>query len=99
MDIETLALKLQETMDRSLRNEGRIKKIEQEQSDLRELTKTVAVMAEKVSTIDGSVRELSHKIDTIEAKPAKRWEAIVEKAVLVVVGALVSFLLTKVGMG
>ena len=31
MDNETIALKLQETTDRSLRNEGRIKKLEGEQ--------------------------------------------------------------------
>ena len=37
MEIETLAIKLQEVADRSVRNEGRIKKLESESQTLHEL--------------------------------------------------------------
>lgn len=47
MDNETIALKLHETTDRSLRNEGRIKKLEGEHEVLHELATSMAVMAEK----------------------------------------------------
>lgn len=37
MDLEQVALKLQETTDRSVRNEGRIKKLESEHEVLHQL--------------------------------------------------------------
>ena len=46
MENEQLAIKLQETTDRSVRNEGRIKKLEQEHATLQQLATSVAVMAE-----------------------------------------------------
>ena len=43
MDMEQLAVKLQETTDRSTRNEGRIKKLEAENDVLHELATSVYV--------------------------------------------------------
>ena len=54
MDIENVALKLQETTDRSIRNEGRIKKLEGENAVLHQLATSVAVMAEQMKTISPS---------------------------------------------
>ena len=51
MNVEELALKQQQTEDRSLRNEGRIKKLEAEQKALSDLATSVAVMAEQMKSM------------------------------------------------
>ena len=38
-------------------------------------------------------------MDALERKPAKRWDAVVEKIVLAVAAAMVSFWLARLGMG
>ena len=98
MDNEQLALKLQETTDRSIRNEGRIKKLEDENNVLHELATSVAVMAEQMKTLNKSVSTLADEVEDIKEKPAKRWDSLVEKIIWAVVGAAVACLLTQIGL-
>jgi hypothetical protein len=98
MEIETVALKLQETTDRSIRNEGRIKKLESENSVLHELATSVAVMAEQMKTMNGNVTTLANDVEDLKGKPGKRWEDIVSKVIWAVLAALIAFLLGKFGL-
>ncbi|MBQ8263978.1 MAG: hypothetical protein IJY96_04280 [Oscillospiraceae bacterium] len=98
MDNEQLAIKLQETTDRSLRNEGRIKKLEGESETLRDLATSVAVMAEQLKQITSAVGNLNTKVDVIEARPAKKWEAVTAAAITAIVAALVGFVLGRLGL-
>ena len=95
---EEIALRLQETTDRSVRNEGRIKKLEGEHEVLHQLATSVAVMAQQMENMNGSVEALSGKVDTLESKPGKRWDAIVDKAVWAVLAAVIAFLLGRIGL-
>lgn len=94
MDIEQIDLKLQETTDRSERNEGRIKKLENEHEVLHQLATSVAVMAEKMDTMNKSVDSLASKVDEMESKPAKRWDSIVDKLIWLVAGAFAAWFLS-----
>lgn len=98
MDIESVALKLQEVADRSERNEGRIIKLEKEHKALQDLATAVAVMAEQIKAMNGSVNVLTSKVDKLEEKPAKRWDGLVDKIILSVAAGIVGFLLSKIGV-
>ena len=98
MDIEQVALKLQETTDRSLRNEGRIKKLEEENSVLHQLATSVAVMAEQMKTLNKSVNTLADEVEDMKEKPAKRWDSLVDKIIWAVAGAVLAFILAKIGL-
>lgn len=98
MDIENVALKLQETTDRSLRNEGRIKKLEGENAVLHELATSVAVMAEQMRTMNNSVSTLTTEVEELKDKPAKRWDNLVGQIIGIVVAALFGFLVAKFGL-
>lgn len=98
MDNEQYVIKLQETIDRSLRNEGRIKKLETEHEVLHELATSVAVMAQRMETMNQNVTTLTAKVDEIENKPAKRFDDIVDKVLWAVLGAVVAFVLRGVGL-
>ena len=41
---------------------------------------------------------LTAKVEALEAKPGKRWESVVEKAVWAVCAAVIAFLLGRVGL-
>lgn len=98
MNIEDLALKQQQTEDRSLRNEGRIKKLEEENGVLHQLATSVAVMAEQLKSMNKSVSTLTSEVEEMKEKPAKRWDALVEKILWGVVGAVLAFFLAKIGL-
>ena len=98
LDNEQYVIKLQETTDRSLRNEGRIKKLETEHEVLHELATSVAVMAQRMETMNQNVTTLTNKVEEIEKKPAKRFDDIVDKIMWAVLGAFVAFLLKGIGL-
>ena len=98
MENEQYVIKLQETIDRSLRNEGRIKKLETEHEVLHELATSVAVMAQRMETMNQNVTTLTAKVDEIENKPAKRMDDIVDKMIWAVLGAFVAFILNGIGL-
>lgn len=80
--------------DRSLRNEGRIKKLEAEQADLRDLTTSVAVLAKQMESMTKSMDSMVDKVGALEAKPAKRWDGLMDKLLFLVAGAFIAWLLT-----
>ena len=97
MTMEEIAIKLQEVVDKTLRNEGRIEKIEKEHETLHQLATSVAIMAEQMKTMNKSVNTLTAKVGELEGKPAKRWESVVEKILLVIVGAAATYVATQIG--
>ena len=98
MNIEDVALKLQETTDRSFRNEGRIKKLESENMVLHQLATSVAVMAEQLKSMNQSVSTLTGEVEEMKEKPGKRWEGLVDKIIWAVAAALIGFALAKIGL-
>jgi SMC interacting uncharacterized protein involved in chromosome segregation len=98
MNIEEVALKLQETTDRSLRNEGRIKKLEGESDVLHKLATSVAVMAEQMKTMNASVSTLTREVEDLREKPGKRWNGLVDKILWAVAAAILAFFLGKFGL-
>ena len=54
---------------------------------------------EAMLDIKSDVAKLDQKVETLEKKPEKRWESVVEKIILTIVGAIVGYLLVKVGLG
>lgn len=94
MDLETLAIAHQKTEDRSIRNEGRIRKLEESHEALRSLATSVAVMAEKQDTMNSNVEKLTEKVASIESKPAERWEKLIATLIGVVAGGFFGWLLS-----
>lgn len=53
---------------------------------------------EKLGDIKADQKTILAKVEALEAKPAKRWEGLVEKAVWAVCAAVIAFLLGRVGL-
>lgn len=98
MDTEQIALKLQETTDRSLRNEGRIEKLEDENGTLHYLATSVAVMAEQMKQMNKSVATLTTEVEEMKEKPGKRWDALIDKILWGVAGAILAYFLAQIGL-
>ncbi len=88
---------LVECEQRSKSNTKRLDKLEANYEALSKLTTSVEVMATKLDAMNNNLKEVSEKVDEQAAKPAKRWETIVEKILLVVVSAVVVYALAKIG--
>ena len=89
---ENLAVALQEVKDRSLRNEGRIKKLEENQQALNDLALSVRELATDQDNMKNDITEIKTDVKVLTAKPAKRWDGIVDKVLYATIGAFVTWL-------
>lgn len=99
MTQEEMAVRLVETEARSKSNTHRLDKIEKEFEALNKLATAMEVMAneqkhiaETITTMEDNLDTLEKAVKTIEEKPAKRWDGMVEKFIYGIVGALAAAL-------
>lgn len=97
MDIE-IEHRLTEVEQRSKSNTHRLTELEKRQDDLDELVSVVKVLAVREEQVESDVKEIKNDVKSLTNKPAQRWDSLVDKIVWAVVGAVVAFLLAKVGL-
>lgn len=98
MTLEELSLNWRQTEDRSLRNEGRIKKLETDQKALMELTASVRELAADQANMKKDIGEIKDDVQALTDKPAKRWDNLVDKIVWAIAAAVVAYLLAGAGL-
>lgn len=76
----------------------RIEAMENRQKDMEDLISSVAVLAQRMGTVENNVSEIRGNVRTLMEKPGKRWDSVIEKTLLVVVGAVVAWLLAQAGI-
>lgn len=83
--------------DRSKSNTKRLDEVERKQDNLEELVTTVKVLAIREETVESDVKEIKSDVKSLKDIPAKRWNSIVEKFLLVAAGAIGSYIMGKFG--
>ena len=73
-------------------NRHRIDDMEKRQDNLDELVASVAVFAKEQEHIQADVKEIKADVKALTDKPAKRWESLVDKLLLVAAGASLGWL-------
>lgn len=99
MDTIEVERRLSRVEDRARSNQHRLNKVEKAQEDIGELVRSVATIAQKQADMDGDIKEIKADVKQQAEKPGRRWESVVEKALLTAVAALVGWCLLKLGIG
>lgn len=98
MSEQDIAVKLAEVDQRSRSNTHRLEQVEKKLEDNEQLLTNVALIAQKQNTLESDVQEIKTDVKMLTAKPGKRWESVVEKIILAIVAAGVTYLLAYVGL-
>jgi hypothetical protein len=96
---ESIIKDLADVQQRTHSNTRRIEVLEQGQADLRQLVTSVALIAQKQEQMEHGIDEIRGDVRTLLQKPARRWESIVEIVFKVVLTALITTALIKLGIG
>ena len=62
------------------------------------LETATAVQETKLDTILKKLDDINDKVEALEAKPARRWESMVEKAIWAVCAAVIAWFLARMGL-
>lgn len=84
---------LLETMQRCKSNSHRLDVLEQNYQLLHQMASNLEVLANEQGHISKKVEEIDDKVQRIEAKPGKRWNAMVNAILTGAVGVLVGALI------
>lgn len=105
MTQEEIIRTLAETESRSKSNTHRLDAVEKDQKAISQLASSVAVMANEqahmrgdIATTATDVRAVKASVEALAEEPAQRWKSVVDKVLMVLVGALVSWVLAKLGI-
>lgn len=84
--------------DRSKSNSHRLEEVERRQDNLDKLATSVEVLAMREAAVESDVKEIKSDVKAIAAKPAKRWDELVNKLFIVAATAIVTWLLSQAGI-
>lgn len=97
MDLEH-ERRLTEVETRSKSNSHRLDDVEKRQDNLDKLVVSVEKLAIKEQNVENDVKEIKADVKTLTGKPGKRWDGLVDKIILVVATAIITFALSKIGL-
>lgn len=98
MSEQDIAVKLAEVDQRSRSNTHRLEQVEKKLEDNEQLLTNVALIAQKQNALESDVQEIKSDVKTLTAKPGKRWESVVEKVILTIVAAGLTYLIAYLGL-
>lgn len=85
--------------DEDKRQNNRIGKLEETVAKIEGLTVAIEKMTVSISTMAAELKSQGERLEQIEARPAKRWEALITGIVKLIVAAVVGYALAKIGLG
>ena len=97
MTHEEIAVKLEDHEHEIGSLKHRMKAAEEANQALNRLATAVEVLATRQNSMSHSMERLTGKVEALEAKPARRWEGLVEKLLYALAGAFAAWLLNTSG--
>jgi hypothetical protein len=90
--------RLTEVEDRSKSNQHRLDELEKRQDNLDDLVSTVKVLAVREEAVENDVKEIKADVKSLTSKPGQRWDSLMDKIIWAVAGAVLAFILAKIGL-
>lgn len=94
-----IAVGLQEIDSRSKSNVKRLDKLEDRVDKVEDVTASIAILAENQKHMDGDLKEIKANVKAIAEKPGKRADRLWEKALELLIAAIIGFALARIGLG
>ncbi|MBE6957773.1 MAG: hypothetical protein E7447_01290 [Ruminococcaceae bacterium] len=97
MDLEH-ERRLTQVEQRCKANTHRLEKLEESTEAINRLATSMEVMVSKQEQVAETVEKLDGKVTALEEKPRKRVDGLVDKIIWAVCGAVITFLLARLGL-
>ncbi len=98
MTEQEVSVRLTENDERLHACASRLEAVERRQDALDKLVTAVEVLAVRQEGVEDNVREIRSAVQSIVEKPVRRWEAVVDRTIYLLLGAVFSLLAQEVGL-
>lgn len=79
-------------------NTSKIDKLDNKMETIYELTLCIKEMSTEIKVMHEDIMKLDHRVLEVESKPAKRWEKVVDKVIFIILGIVIAYIFSKLGM-
>ena len=93
-----LRLSIQEVQITTENLTKRVETLGELTKDIKQLTTSTAVLATNMDAMLKEQQRQNARLETLESKPGKRWDSVVDKIIMLVIAALVGAVLVKLGL-
>ena len=94
MTEQEVSVRLTENDERLYACAKRLEAVERRQDALDKLVTAVEVLASREMGVERDVKEIKADVKTITQKGGKRWDAMIDRVLYVLIGAVISLLMT-----
>jgi hypothetical protein len=98
MDEKDIEHRLTEVEGRSKSNAHRLDDLERRQDNLDDLVSTVKVLAVREEAVENDVKEIKNDVKSLTSKSGQKWDSLMDKIIWAVAGAVLAFLMAKIGL-
>ena len=84
--------------ERAKSNSHRLDDVERRQGQLEELVTSVSLIAQRQDTMDVDIKEIKTDVKSLAAKPARRWEMVVDRIIPALAAGLAAYILAHLGL-
>lgn len=95
MTLDELSMRVVEVAQCAKSNTRRIDQLEEATEALNSLTTSVHVMVSEQKNISKKVDAIDTKVSALEQKPARQWEGMVDKVTNIIIGAVITYLISR----
>ena len=92
MTEQEVSVRLTENDERLYACAKRLEAVERRQDALDKLVTAVEVLAVRQESVEGNVKEIRNAVQSITEEPGKRWEALPDRVLYLLLGAVFSLL-------
>ena len=90
--------RLTDVENRAKSNTHRLNELEKKQDNLQDLIITVKLLACREEVVERDVKEIKDDVKNLTGKPAKRWENVIDTTIKLIIGGVVTYCLTHLGL-
>ena len=90
--------RLTDVENRAKSNTHRLNELEKKQDNLQDLIISVKLLACREEAVEKDVKEIKDDVKNLTAKPAKRWENVIDTTIKLIIGGVVTYCLTNLGL-
>ena len=98
MEMHEITERLVAVEKRSKSNSHRLDALEKQNEIINRLATSMEVMALEQKNMGGQLTEVVEDVKELKAEPARKWRFVVEKALYIIISAVLGFVFARIGL-
>lgn len=93
-----MTVRMQKLEDTSKNNTQELNKQSKLIEDIQKLSTSVSILANNMEAMLKEQQRQNERLYALESKPAKRWDSVIDRIIMLILGSIVGYVLVRLGL-